>query len=324
MINEKTILSVFDGKETLLKWLQKVENALTDGILTGVQIINAGENQIQIKFNFADGTDITSEVITLPKGDTGAQGAPGVGYNYMGAWISNNEYHENDNVTYNGTTYVCISAINGSTTPPASDPTHWAVFAAAATKDNFPVSAQNQLYAHYIDLAFAGTNGNMQGTIYFINSNAARVVGTDIETFYNSISQQISSRFSSNCVCSLINQVGELPTGVSILIRGNIDQEVGLQFIAKNVTAAIWYQQLSLKDIIGDNPTTFYVNDSVIAIGANSGANALVLYADNNGVILDSDSEQQMIAKMEAMTAKGTDMNKIISAMEINGYKVTM
>lgn len=49
---------------------------------------------------------------------------------------------------------------------------------------------------------------------------------------------------------------------------------------------------------------------------------ATILYQDVNGVILDSDTEQQIIAKMQAMTAKGSDMNKIISAMEINGYKV--
>lgn len=58
-------------------------------------------------------------------------GPEGPGFSFKGAWVSNNQYHVNDIAVYNGTAYVCIVAISGSTTPPASDSTHWSVFAAA-------------------------------------------------------------------------------------------------------------------------------------------------------------------------------------------------
>lgn len=63
----------------------------------------------------------------------GPQGPQGVGFNYMGGWITDNEYHENDVVTSGGALYVCILAVSASTTSPENDPTHWSVMLPAAS-----------------------------------------------------------------------------------------------------------------------------------------------------------------------------------------------
>jgi hypothetical protein len=61
-------------------------------------------------------------------GVDGATGAAGQGYTYRGAWVSGTSYVAYDNVTDVGISYVNILATSG-TTHPASDGTHWAVFA---------------------------------------------------------------------------------------------------------------------------------------------------------------------------------------------------
>ena len=64
-------------------------------------------------------------------GATGPAGAVGpAGLNWQGAWVSGNNYVEDDAVAYNGASYFCISDISGGTTAPDSDTTHWALLAA--------------------------------------------------------------------------------------------------------------------------------------------------------------------------------------------------
>ena len=65
------------------------------------------------------------------KGATGEKGANGQGYNDMGAWVSGNEYHPYDVVTYLGTSYNCTATIASSVTPPNQDTSHFEVFASA-------------------------------------------------------------------------------------------------------------------------------------------------------------------------------------------------
>lgn len=233
-----------------------------------------------------------------------------VGYNYMGNWVPQNEYHENDNVTYNGTTYVCIETVNGSSATPDTDTTHWHVFAAAATKDNFPLSAQNQLYAHYIQLYNSGGDNFIQAQIFVINSDA---------TSYNTLSsllEKITAYTLMIGVVVLASTVGTAPAGRYMIVR-NVKVSDDLQIVIAGTDSSI-YGEISLTD-------NFIIKmyDGVIALGSNNGANALVLYADENGVILDSDSEAVMVQKMMSMTEKGTDFNAIVSAMEAKGYKVT-
>lgn len=86
MINYNTILSAFDDKETLLKWLQKVEKALTDSTLTSVDCVNVDDSHIKFSFNFADGSTIdTPQVYVKPgvDGKDGTDGKDGVGFNTL-------------------------------------------------------------------------------------------------------------------------------------------------------------------------------------------------------------------------------------------------
>lgn len=77
MISWESILSVFNTKGTLLKWLQKLEKALKDGVLLSVTVNTVSEGVITLTFNFADGTTITTPQINLPEGERGPQGVPG-------------------------------------------------------------------------------------------------------------------------------------------------------------------------------------------------------------------------------------------------------
>ena len=78
MINKQTIISSFDEKGTLLKWLKTVEDALANASLSTVQLITVSDTQIRLSFVFADGSSVTSPAILLPQGPTGATGG-GVG-----------------------------------------------------------------------------------------------------------------------------------------------------------------------------------------------------------------------------------------------------
>lgn len=61
---------------------------------------------------------------------TGPQGPKGdKGVNFMGGWIANNEYHEDDLVTYQGSSYICIQAHSASSTTPNNDANNWILFA---------------------------------------------------------------------------------------------------------------------------------------------------------------------------------------------------
>lgn len=265
-----------------------------------------------------------------PQGTKGEQGEQGVGYNYMGNWVSQNEYHDNDNVTYNGTTYVCIEAVNGSTVTPDKDTTHWSVFAAAATKDNFPLSAQNQLYVHYFRFNCI-LNGItiIAATLQYINAISTNLPSNVTFTqFIEALKTQVSGRVSLVGTAKVINSV--VYNDCLAIIQGRM-------LISGNETnfSETVVVNGSSGTVVGQTANTVIENiadyeniqvdgeDSVIALGINNGANALVLYADNNGVILDSDSETVMVQKMMSMTEKGTDFNALVSAMETNGYKVT-
>lgn len=77
MISWESILSVFDTKGTLLKWLQELEKTLNNGVLQSVSVNPVSTGVITLSFNFADGTTITTPQIDLPQGLPGPQGVPG-------------------------------------------------------------------------------------------------------------------------------------------------------------------------------------------------------------------------------------------------------
>lgn len=65
MINYDSILSIFNDKGTLLKYLKKVENALKTSVLTKCEVLRGEDNYFAFKFNFADDTSITTEYVKI-------------------------------------------------------------------------------------------------------------------------------------------------------------------------------------------------------------------------------------------------------------------
>lgn len=67
MININTILSVFDSKGTLLKWLKEVDKAIEDSALTDVTLTQDTPDTFKLSFVFVDGSSVDTPVISMPK-----------------------------------------------------------------------------------------------------------------------------------------------------------------------------------------------------------------------------------------------------------------
>ena len=74
MFSIKTLLSVFNEKGTLLKWLQNLENAYNNAALKAVEILPQSATTVKLNFIFNDNTNIESDIITLPQGEPGKDG----------------------------------------------------------------------------------------------------------------------------------------------------------------------------------------------------------------------------------------------------------
>ena len=77
MFNIKTLLSTFDKKGTLMKWMKELTEMLQKSALTGVSIEQTSQTKAVLKFNFEDGSVITSDALDLPRGLPGLPGPVG-------------------------------------------------------------------------------------------------------------------------------------------------------------------------------------------------------------------------------------------------------
>ena len=77
MFNINTLLSTFDRKGTLMKWLKELTEMLQKSALTGVSVDQTSQTKAVLKFNFEDGSVITSDALDLPRGLPGLQGPQG-------------------------------------------------------------------------------------------------------------------------------------------------------------------------------------------------------------------------------------------------------
>lgn len=77
MINYETLLSSYDNKLTLMKWLNKVQDALQNASLESVSISQPTASTAVLTFVFADGSTLTSPALSLPQGPQGPQGIQG-------------------------------------------------------------------------------------------------------------------------------------------------------------------------------------------------------------------------------------------------------
>lgn len=73
-INLKTLLSTFNEKGTLLKWLQQLEKALAQSVLESVTVTTSTAGLAVFSFNFADDTAIETPPVPLPRGEAGEDG----------------------------------------------------------------------------------------------------------------------------------------------------------------------------------------------------------------------------------------------------------
>lgn len=73
MINKDSIVTAYDEHLTLVEWLQKVENALNNAVLTNLGIAKLSDKDnvatYQVTASFADNTTIVSNAFTLPSTD---------------------------------------------------------------------------------------------------------------------------------------------------------------------------------------------------------------------------------------------------------------
>lgn len=99
MININTILSTFDEKGTLLKWLKTTNSALKNASLKSVEAVQPTATTLQLKFIFADDSSLLSPPITLPKGEQGDPGKDATlpGYiNFFSGQLETTSYDTNE------------------------------------------------------------------------------------------------------------------------------------------------------------------------------------------------------------------------------------
>lgn len=95
MININTILSTFDEKGTLLKWLKTTNDALKNASLKSVEAVQPTPTTLQLKFIFADDSSLISPAITLPKGESGKDATlPGY-INFFNGQLEKTSYDTN-------------------------------------------------------------------------------------------------------------------------------------------------------------------------------------------------------------------------------------
>lgn len=151
MISWQSIMSVFNTKGTLLKWLKTLDQSLKDGVLQSVTVNKVSDGVITLTFNFADGSTITTPQIDIPQGapgKEGPQGANGKSFNPMGEWVIDNEYHPFDYVTYQGSSYLCTATIIDGTDAPPIDTAHWQLVAEKGDQGAQGEPGRTRLYMH--------------------------------------------------------------------------------------------------------------------------------------------------------------------------------
>lgn len=96
MININTILSTFDERGSLLKWLKTTNNALKNASLKSVEAVQPTATTLQLKFIFADDSSLLSPPITLPKAEPGKDATlPGY-INFFSGQLETTSYDTNN------------------------------------------------------------------------------------------------------------------------------------------------------------------------------------------------------------------------------------
>lgn len=177
------------------------------------------------------------------------------GINFVGGWISGGEYYVDDVVTYNGSSYICIENINGGTSNPASDLTHWGLFAQGGT---------NGLYMHHISLTLKNvtvgnttlTNGKV--VFDFINNSNEIINSTN---FNDKIGSQIligaiGIATDSTAGVVFIGEISKFSSQLTFKIFGKLGSSASVLDINKNSNIS------ALSDTY-DEDGKIYIKDTV-------------------------------------------------------------
>jgi len=144
------------------------------------------------------GTFVVHNGANGSSGTNGTNGTNGQGYTSRGAWVSGHNYATFDIVTDDGSTYECYLAITGSTTHPASDATHFRLWASKGDPGSVGI-------INLDDLADVDTTGVANGqTIIWQSSSNLWIPGTssggglsfddsEAQTYFAAMSAPLSS-----------------------------------------------------------------------------------------------------------------------------------
>lgn len=210
MISWQSIMSVFNTKGTLLKWLKTLDQSLKDGVLETVTVNSVSEGVITLTFNFADGSTITTPQIDIPQGAQGPQGIPGTNgtngesFNPMGEWGTDNEYHPFDYVTYQGSSYLCTQTIIDGTDAPPIDTEHWQLVAEKGDQGEpgtapdipTPTTADNGKVLGVENGEYALQEASGGGTQLYLHWGIMQ--DTNAEDYYVAIISTNSEQYSNN------------------------------------------------------------------------------------------------------------------------------
>lgn len=217
MILKDTILSAFNDRGTLLKWLKKVETAVRDSTLTDISIDQISETQVKLKFTFANGDFVESPVLTLPrgekgdkgdKGDTGATGATGATPNI---------------------------SVTATELPAGSSPTATRTGTDENPLFTFGIPDGKQMYHHNVSIV-TDDNANIQIGVYSSQSEAF-----NIETFHNyfpGVNQMMTFGIyrpdMNNMNARIISNIGVGDDNNTISF-GCLDENSNITFVPKTV-----------------------------------------------------------------------------------------
>lgn len=309
MINIETLLSSFDDRGTLMRWLNAVEKALNDATLTSVEVLQISTQVIKLKFNFADNTSIITPEITLPKGEKGDKGDKGATGETGATGVSVT------NVTVNANNHLLVTLSNGT----VIDAGEINVTSGVVIDTTLSTTSENPVQNRVITLAL-----NAKASQANLTALLARVdtVEGDIDT----IGAQLPNKANASDVYtkteanSLLSEkqatlnTSNVPTGTIVdkigfdangaLKRATDSGGGGTQKYRHRIACTTQYGDLYLT--IENTESTPYT-DIFNAIGDNYGSAQLITYEESIGV-----GPQSYVANCLIYPAKGYEHGRMI------------
>ena len=300
MINLDTLISTFNEKGTLLKWLQAVEKALKTALLTNVTVEQPAPDYVSLEFHFSDGTLIKTDEFHLPTGAQGVAGATGA-TGPAGPAGPAGSY---------GTGITSVHTLSHRVEGDETISTVEVVTTDSAIKPTFEVHAQNGkngtgAKAPFIELIFSNSdtvniskdqfetilhnkdayvvvysNSNKTSWNIFIQSNSAEVTGVleqiELYNIYGNLHPKFKRLYiykSSGVYKAVLNPLAKDPLYRHFIIIAANDKFVsfeGISYSGREITSS-----QDFRDAFGDN----YMSANGVIIDAGDHSNVVYLQA---------------------------------------------